>query len=273
MYVFTDFAADLLLAKQPSRCYWFFLLLFFLASPACSYKSNYAPVRKAHVNSITNAQYLAQENQAGAGKAFKKPESSKQHLPSEGKTQKRTLKKRDNQSKKTHAKKLITQKQSDAKINTADKAKTVVDKSRPKLSADSLAKQITQLGENIRYSQPSVEKNRVKFVNQISTHKYLASQYMLDWVSKIERLGHLNTPRAVTTRNFDGFIVMDVGIKQDGSVYSISISRSSGIKAIDDASIRIVEMGAPYPPLPKELWKELDILVIQRTWRWNEEFN
>jgi hypothetical protein len=94
MYVFTDFAADLLLAKQPSRCYWFFLLLFFLASPACSYKSNYAPVRKAHVNSITNAQYLAQENQAGAGKAFKKPESSKQHLPSEGKTQKRTLKKR-----------------------------------------------------------------------------------------------------------------------------------------------------------------------------------
>jgi protein TonB len=217
------------------------------------------------------AHYLAQENQLGAGEAFKKPEPPKQQLPSEGKTKKRTLKKNDERSKKVHAKKLITQKQSEVKVNTADEAETMVDKSRPKLSPDALVKQIAKLGANIRYSQPSSEKNRIKFVNSVSTHKYLASQYMRDWDRKVERLGSLNLPKAVTTRNFDGFIVMDVGINQDGSVYSTRIIRSSGIKAIDAAAIRLVKMGAPYPPIPKELWNEVSVLVMKRTWRWNEK--
>ena len=209
---------------------------------------------------------MAQENQVGAGKAFKKPEPPKQQLPSEGTSRKRTFKKSDNQNKKAHAKKLITQKQSDVKVNTADKAETMVDKSRPKLSADTLVKQITKLGANIRYSQPSAEKNRVKFVNQVSTHAYSASQYMLDWNRKVERLGNLNYPEVARKRNFKGYLIMTVGIKQDGSIYSMRISRSSGIKAIDDAAMRIVKMGSPFPPLPKELWKELDVLVINRTW-------
>jgi protein TonB len=217
------------------------------------------------------AHYLAQDNQLGAGEAFKKPEPPKQQLPSEGKTKKRTLKKNDERSKKVHAKKLITQKQSEVKVNTADEAETMVDKSRPKLSPDALVKQVAKLGANIRYSQPSAEKNRIKFVNQVSTHKYSASQYILDWQRKVERLGKLNISEAISKRTFDGFIVMDVGIKRDGSVYSMRISRSSGIKAIDDAAKRIVKMGAPYSPLPKELWKELDVLVINRTWRWNEK--
>jgi protein TonB len=215
------------------------------------------------------AQYLAQENQVGAGKAFKKPEPPKQQLPSEGKSQKRTFKKSDNQNKKAHAKKLMTQKQSDVKVNAVDKAETMVDKSRPKLSADTLVKQITKLGANIRYSQPSAEKNRVKFVNQVSTHAYSASQYMLDWNRKVERLGNNNIPEAVSKRDYKGFLIMNVGIKQDGSIYSTRISRSSGIKAIDDAAMRIVKMGSPYPPLPKELWKEVDVLVVKRTWHWN----
>ncbi len=214
------------------------------------------------------AHYLAQDNQLGAGEAFKKPEPPKQQLPSEGKTKKRTLKKSDKRSKKVHAKRLITQEQSEVKVNAADNTETMVDKSKPKLSPDALVKQIAKLGANIRYSQPSSEKNRIKFVNSVSTHKYSASQYMLDWDHKVERLGNLNIPDAVRKRDYKGYFIMTVGIKQDGSIYSIRISRSSGIKAIDDAAIRIVKMGAPYPPLPKELWKELDVLVINRTWHW-----
>jgi protein TonB len=212
------------------------------------------------------AHYLAQDNQLGAGEAFKKPEPPKQQLPSEGKTKKRTLKKSDKRSKKVHAKRLITQEQSEIKVNAADNTETMVDKSKPKLSPDALVKQIAKLGANIRYSQPSSEKNRIKFVNSVSTHKYSASQYMMDWNRKVERIGNLNYPEVARKRNFKGYLIMTVGIKQDGSVYSMRISRSSGIKAIDDAAMRIVKMGSPYPPLPKELWKELDVLVINRTW-------
>jgi protein TonB len=215
------------------------------------------------------AHYLAQDNQLGAGEAFKKPEPPKQQLPSEGKTKKRTLKKSDKRSKKVHAKRLITQEQSEIKVNAADNTETMVDKSKSKLSPDALVKQIAKLGANIRYSQPSAEKNRIKFANSVSTHKYSASQYQLDWDRKVEHLGKLNIPEAIRKRDYKGILIITVGINRDGSIYSMRISRSSGIKAIDDATLRIVKMGAPYSHLPKELWKELDVLVMSRTWHWD----
>ena len=39
------------------KYHWYLLLLIILACPACSYKPNYAPVRKTHVNLIANARY------------------------------------------------------------------------------------------------------------------------------------------------------------------------------------------------------------------------
>ncbi|HBA66885.1 MAG TPA: energy transducer TonB, partial [Methylococcaceae bacterium] len=41
--------------------------------------------------------------------------------------------------------------------------------------------------------------------------------------------------------------------------------------ALDEAAIRIVRMSAPFPPLPQELLKELDVLVITRVWKFSDE--
>ena len=43
---------------------------------------------------------------------------------------------------------------------------------------------------------------------------------------------------------------MDVGIKADGSIYSIRISKPSGYPELDEAAKRIVKMSAPFPALP-----------------------
>jgi protein TonB len=64
---------------------------------------------------------------------------------------------------------------------------------------------------------------------------------------------------------------MDVGIKADGSIYSIRINKSSGNPELDDAAIKIVRMSAPFPPLPLDLTKELDVLVITRVWKFSDE--
>jgi protein TonB len=64
---------------------------------------------------------------------------------------------------------------------------------------------------------------------------------------------------------------MDVGIKADGSIYSIRINKSSGNPALDEAAQRIVRMSAPFAPLPTELLKELDVLVITRVWKFSDE--
>jgi protein TonB len=217
------------------------------------------------------AHFLAPDNQEGAGETYQKPTPPKQQLPSEGQSQKKDLKKNLKQKKEVHSKRVMTKAQSDVKINSAKKSETKIEDNKPQLSTDTLVKQIAKLGAKIRYSQKNAEESRIKFVNSVSTHKYLAAQYILDWQHKVERTGNLNYPEIARKKNFKGSLVMDVGVKQDGSIYSIRISRSSGNKALDDAAKRIVTMSAPFAPLPKELRKELDVLVITRVWQFSDE--
>ncbi len=222
-------------------------------------------------NAPKKAHYLAPDNQVGAGETYQKPTPPKQQLPSEGKSLKRDLKKNLKQKKVVRSKRVMTKAQSDVKINSSKKAQTKIEDIKPQLSTDTLVKQIAKLGAKIRYSQKNAEESRIKFVNSVSTHKYLAAQYILDWQRKVERTGNLNYPEIARKKNFKGSLVMDVGVKQDGSIYSIRISRSSGNKALDDAAKRIVTMSAPFAPLPKELRKELDVLVITRVWQFSDE--
>lgn len=64
---------------------------------------------------------------------------------------------------------------------------------------------------------------------------------------------------------------MNVGINADGSIYSIRITKSSGITALDDAAKRIVRLSAPFAALPADLLKELDVLAIPRVWKFSDE--
>lgn len=222
------------------------------------------------------AQFLAQENQLSAGEQSVKQEPSPpppQQLPSQADNQPKPAKKSEpEQSEPKAAKKLITQKKAEKKILTAsrpDSGKHV--EKRPQLSAETLQQQIAQLGTEIRHSQQGAEQAKIKFVDSVSTHKYVAAQYMKDWEDKVERTGNLNYPEVAAKKNFSGTLTMDVGIKADGSIYSIRISQSSGNPALDEAAKRIVRMSAPFAPLPADLQKELDVLVITRVWKFSDE--
>jgi protein TonB len=219
------------------------------------------------------AQFLAQENQIGAGEQSVKPEPPPQQLPSQGNSETRQIKKSaPEQSEPKAAKKLITQKHAEKKVVAASKPDTDqrVEK-RPQLTAEMLQQQIAQLGTEIRLNQQTAEQAKIKFVDSVSAHKYVAAQYMKDWEDKVERTGNLNYPEVAAKKNFSGTLTMDVGIKADGSVYSIRINQSSGNPALDEAAKRIVRMSAPFAPLPIELLKELDVLVITRVWKFSDE--
>ena len=219
------------------------------------------------------ADFLAQENQSGAGVKTKKPEPPAQKLPSQGNSQVKQIKKiATEESEPKAAQKIMTQQKAEKRVVTASKpAAANQPEKHPQLTAESLQQQIAQLGTEIRQSQPSAEQAKIKFVDSVSAHKYVAAQYMKDWESKVERTGNLNYPEAATKKNFSSTLTMDVGIKADGSIYSIRISRSSGSPALDEAAKRIVRMSAPFAPLPLELRKELDVLVITRVWKFSDE--
>ncbi|MCK4840388.1 MAG: energy transducer TonB [Methylococcales bacterium] len=228
-----------------------------------------APVKKAP----KKASYLAQDNQIGAGKTSKKPIPPKQKIPKQGNGNKKKATRQKKQSK-SHPKatqKLITQKKSKQQVASKKKSTKHSTKKRARLSAEALQKQIAQLGARIRHAQQSSENTNIKFVSSVSTHKYIASQYMDDWVAKITKIGNDNFPAIAKKNGFSGSLTMDVGIKADGNIYSIHIVKSSGNKKLDEAAKRIVRLGAPYPPLPNALLTELDVLAITRRWKFSNE--
>lgn len=57
-----------------------------------------------------------------------------------------------------------------------------------------------------------------------------------------------------------GRAVLDVRIGSDGALLGATISKSSGIAATDAKAIRIVELAAPFAPIPPELAKQFDVL-------------
>jgi protein TonB len=170
-------------------------------------------------------------------------------------------------------KKIITQPESATKLPTPlpEVEMSEAAEATPKLSAADLQQQIAQLGERIRDSQQSSEDSKIKFVNAISAHKYLASQYVKDWEDKVERTGNLNYPDFARNIGDSQTLTMDVGINADGTIYSMRIVKSSGNPALDESAKRIVKMSAPFAALPADLLKEVNVLVITRVWKFSDE--
>jgi protein TonB len=224
-------------------------------------------------NAPQKAKFLAQENQIGAGEKAKKPEPPAQKLPSQGSDQKKNIDKITAEVSKPKAKQqVITQHATEKKISTASTPDPVSNtETKPHISAESLQQQVAQLGAEIRLSRPNADETKIKFVDSVSAHKYMAAQYMKDWESKVERTGNLNYPEVAAKKNFSATLTMDVGVKADGSIYSIRINKSSGNPALDEAAQKIVRMSSPFAPLPSELLKELDVLVITRVWKFSDE--
>jgi len=105
-----------------------------------------------------------------------------------------------------------------------------------------------------------------------NTKEYEFASYMSSWVSKVERVGNLNYPHELRQKKLHGDLILTVGIRQNGTVESIDVMRSSGIQEIDRAAIEIVHMAAPYAPLPDNITDRVDILHITRTWRFETGF-
>lgn len=237
----------------------------------------HTPLKKAP----KDAKYLAAEHQLGAGDQTKKPEPLQHREAVPLSLPNPPPKKAQPQPAPLPAKpvteKVLVQAKAPVKVAVEPEQPVQtpepveVHEVAPKLSPEALQQQIAQLGERIRNSQQSTEESKIKFVHSISTHKYLAAQYVKDWEDKVERTGNLNYPEAARKKGASQTLTMDVGINADGSIYSMRVVKSSGNPALDDAAKRIVKMSAPFAALPDELLREVNVLVITRVWKFSDE--
>ena len=108
------------------------------------------------------------------------------------------------------------------------------------------------------------KRPRKKFIGARAT-EYRFAQYEEDWRMKIERIGTLNYPPEARGKIY-GNLRLTVTIRADGSVDSVELDRSSGLKVLDQAAYKIVRMAAPFAPFPANIRHDTDLLVITRTW-------
>ncbi len=109
------------------------------------------------------------------------------------------------------------------------------------------------------------ERPRRKFIGA-RAQEYRFARYVDDWRQKIERIGELNYPQAARDQGIYGSLVATVSIRANGSLDKVQINRSSGHKVLDEATVRIVTMAAPYSVFPENIARDTDILHITRTW-------
>jgi protein TonB len=105
---------------------------------------------------------------------------------------------------------------------------------------------------------------RKKFIGARAA-EYRFAQYEEDWRLKIERVGTVNYPAEARGKLY-GNLRLTVTIRPDGSVDSVELDRSSGLRPLDAAAFKIVRMASPFAPFPANIRKDTDLLVITRTW-------
>ena len=218
------------------------------------------------------ADFLAQEDQVGSGEAEKKAINQQQSTRQPSPKDPVVSESEKDQKAKAQAQKVLLQAKADVAIEANNKK--VPKESKELTTADFLrqSEEIARLQAEISEAITSYSRRPRKLhINSINAHKYKAASYEAAWQRKIERVGNLNYPGAVRRKRLSGTLVMSVELYADGNLKKIIINRRSGHKIIDDAAINIVKLAAPFAPLPTALQKEVDILVITRTWQFLNE--
>ncbi len=126
-----------------------------------------------------------------------------------------------------------------------------------------LAREIASLDSGRREPTDS-RTRRVGHVAQADTD---LAYYLESWRRKIERIGRINYPAKARTKGLTGTLLLLVSIAADGTLVDVRVLEPSGHDVLDEAAVRIVELGAPYSPFPPRLRDSTDLLEIERTWQ------
>ena len=217
----------------------------------------------------SNAQALAQANLDGGGNTEENRRASTPLPPSARQQAGADLEQAQQrvQTLEAQQQKLLTEVRSKTKA-PVQQAQQAQPQPSPTLSGRDLASSALAMarleGEINKNVEDYNKRPRKKFLGT-RAEEYRFAQYMEDWRLKVERVGTLNYPEPARGKLY-GSLVLTVVVNADGSIDKVELERSSGQKVLDDAALRIVKMAAPYAAFPADIRREVDQLVITRTW-------
>ena len=217
------------------------------------------------------ADALAQHNLEGGGNtdADRRAKSPLPMVRNDKQTAELTMEARRVEQLEQEARQLMTQVASQTKVDSAvAQPQPQTDAKVTAAAADIMSKslEILRLEAQIAKDMDTYNKRPRKGFIGARAQEYRFARYIDDWRLKIERVGTFNYPQAARDQKIYGSLQLTVSIRQDGTVDSIEINRSSGQKILDEAAIRIVKLAAPYAAFPADISKDTDVLGITRTW-------
>lgn len=231
-----------------------------------------ALIKNPNPSEPTKADFLAQENQQGSGDNTEIERAQQATAPQVVPVERPALQSKD-QSAKSQNQKALTQLQSEVVMAVSPKA--VPDQPTKRPTAEELMRQRQEIARQISdlesFKTSESRRPRKLHINSINAQKSIAASYEAAWQQKVERIGNLNYPGDIRRRQLSGSLILSVELDADGNLLKIIINRRSGYKAIDDAAVNIVKMASPFAPFSPDLRKEVDVLVITRTWQFLNE--
>ncbi len=107
--------------------------------------------------------------------------------------------------------------------------------------------------------------SRLRNLAEVGALSASESTYLAMWRRKCERLGGNNYP----VGRLQGELTMRVVIHHSGRLLEVTLLRSSGHPALDEAALRTVRQAAPYQPFNVDMRKRYDELSFTRTWQFS----
>ena len=104
-----------------------------------------------------------------------------------------------------------------------------------------------------------------KHFNAVSARKTSYAPYIDQWRQRIEQVGTEHYPSGVDGK-FYGSVQATLTIRADGTIVDLTINRPSDKPLLNQAVRRIAQLSAPFAPFPADMARQIDQLVLTRTW-------
>ena len=221
-------------------------------------------------DTVENADYLAQVDQAGGGNADEKarpsaPVSAPTPIDQKGLSDQDRIELRKQQITLSKLY-FLTQQEADSAIQKTRQSHAQDSDSNPASAVEQRASKIARLQAEIREMSVNYAKRPRTLTLTASTRKAVEASYLASWVQKIEQTGNLNYPDEARLKKLEGRLRMSVRINADGEMLDMQITSSSGAPILDEAARQILRMSQPFPAFSDELRERADQIVIIRTW-------
>ena len=100
----------------------------------------------------------------------------------------------------------------------------------------------------------------------VNTRSHLYASYLYQWRLRIEAIGNLNMPDAISREGLFGDVTLEVAIRSDGKLDDVRVVTPSGHRKLDEAALRILQLAAPFDPFTDAMKQQTD--RIRFIWKW-----